>query len=78
LPSIFPGVLPQKKQILFLALYRALFNLYSTRLPVFVLAFLSSPLRSAIETQSQCDGELKYRVVAILIFLNVVERFFGG
>jgi hypothetical protein len=46
LPSIFPGVLPQKKQILFLALYRALFNLSSTRLPVFVLAFLSSPVRS--------------------------------
>jgi hypothetical protein len=75
LPSIFPGVLPQKKQILFLALYRALFNLSSTRLPVFVLAFLSSPVRSAIETQSQCDGELNFRVVAILLLLNAFENF---
>jgi hypothetical protein len=47
----FPRVLLQKKTNFISALYRALFNLSSSRLPVFVLAFLSSPIRSAIETR---------------------------
>jgi hypothetical protein len=67
----------KENKILFLALYRALFNLSSTRLPVFVLAFLSSPIRSAIGARSHCDGKLKYRGVAILILFKPVQRFFG-